>query len=561
MINLEQRWLELDIKINNADLLPIKITGCETISQSFDFEIVFVSTNQQIYPSDLLGKAVTVTLNSDPIRTIHGVVFNLKKITNDYYGYAKYQIKLCSFIEALKYQKNNHIYQELTAPQIIQKIISRVNHSAISLENLTQPYPVIDYIVQYQETDYDFLHRILNQHGLFYYFEQQDAKHILMLCDTNQSITIKNNEHENLFFGENTSSKQCLSHWQNNIALPSAEIKTSNIQSLLPSKLISSDIKSTEKNNQQLYSQFPDDTNFQSEADSRLKQYINSFDLNNNPISIQSTYSHLRSGSYFTLFNNHYFVHTIFHTIIDPLESSNNYLNHKHKYYKNKFIAYENNINFSQILPKYEKHKSKIKSQTAIVSGPKKGDVYTDQYGRVKIKIFWDRENNINNLNTSCWCKVSQVSAGNMRGTQWIPKVGDEVLVEFIYDQNNRPIVADSLYNNINIEPYLLPNKKEKTGLKTLINDSEENILNHELSFSDNTNKPEVIIHSAGKKSIVTKDKFSYETVSNSTENIKHHELIQTNTGSGNITASKAFFIAGTRAITMESASIIIQSD
>lgn len=570
MINLEQRWLELDIKINNADLLPIKVTGCEAISQPFEFDIVFVSTNQQISPSDLLGKAITVKLNSDPVRTIHGVVFNLKKITDNYHGYAKYQIKLCSFIEALKYQKNNQIYQELTAPQIIQKILSMVSHSAISLDNLTLSYPIVDYIVQYQETDYDFLHRILDQHGLFYYFEQQESKHVLILCDTNQSITINNTGHEHLSFSENTSSKQYLSHWQNNKALPPSKIKTSNIQSLFPSEIISSDIKLTDKSNQQIYNQFPDEVNYQSEADTRLKQYINSFDLNNNPVSIQSTYSHLSAGSYFTLSNNHginfsneehhYFIFTIFHTIIDPLESSNSYLNHEHKYYKNKFIAFDNNINLSQILPKHQKDKFKIKSQTAIVTGPQKGDVYTDQYGRVKIKIFWDMENN-NNLNTSCWCKVSHESAGNKRGTLWIPKVGDEVLVEFIYNQNNRPIVSDRLYNNINKEPYLLPNKQEKTGLTTVINDSGKSILNHELSFSDNENKPEIIIHSAGKKSAVIKDKVFYEAMIDSTENIKHHKLIKSNMGSGNITASKAFFIAGTRAITMDSASIIVQSD
>ena len=105
--------------------------------------------------------------------------------------------------------------------------------------------------------------------------------------------------------------------------------------------------------------------------------------------------------------------------------------------------------------------------QTAFVVGPPGEEIYTDEYGRVRVKFFWDLTPGDDNGASSCWMRVMQAWAGPMFGQIWIPRVGMEVVVQFINGDPDRPLITGCVYHAMNMPPYPLPPNKEWSGIKT----------------------------------------------------------------------------------------------
>ena len=130
--------------------------------------------------------------------------------------------------------------------------------------------------------------------------------------------------------------------------------------------------------------------------------------------------------------------------------------------------------------------------QTAVVVGPSGEEIYTDDYGRIKVQFHWDREGQFDE-NTSCWLRVAQAMAGNGWGTVFLPRIGHEVIVDFIEGNPDRPIVTGQVYHGINRPPYTLPNEKTKTTFKS--NSSPDDDGFNEIRFEDKTGEEQIFIH------------------------------------------------------------------
>ncbi|MBI5656716.1 MAG: type VI secretion system tip protein VgrG, partial [Geobacter sp.] len=130
-------------------------------------------------------------------------------------------------------------------------------------------------------------------------------------------------------------------------------------------------------------------------------------------------------------------------------------------------------------------------SQTAIVVGPSGEEIYTDKYGRIKVQFHWDREGK-NDENSSCWIRVAQVWAGTGWGAMFIPRIGHEVIVDFLEGDPDKPIITGRVYHGTNNPPYKLPDEKTKSTIKT--NSSPGGGGFNEIRFEDKKHEEQIFI-------------------------------------------------------------------
>ena len=132
--------------------------------------------------------------------------------------------------------------------------------------------------------------------------------------------------------------------------------------------------------------------------------------------------------------------------------------------------------------------------QTAIVVGPSGSEIYTEEYGRIKVQFHWDRESK-GDENSSCWIRVAQLWAGSRWGGIHIPRIGQEVIVEFLEGDPDRPIITGRVYNNDNKPPYDLPAKATQSGIKSRSSKNGNPNNYNEIRFEDEKGNEEILIH------------------------------------------------------------------
>jgi type VI secretion system secreted protein VgrG len=171
--------------------------------------------------------------------------------------------------------------------------------------------------------------------------------------------------------------------------------------------------------------------------------------------------------------------------------------------------------------------------QTAVVVGPSGDEIYTDQYGRVKVRFHWDREPGKADEERSCWIRVAQVWAGSRWGSIHIPRVGQEVVIEFLEGDPDRPIIMGQVYNNDNMPPYDLPVQRTQSGIKSRSSKQGNPSTFNELRFEDKKGEEEIFLHAQKDQNSVVNNNMSTSvgvdqslTVANNrTKTVKNDEV------------------------------------
>src|SRR5690606_2495811 len=163
--------------------------------------------------------------------------------------------------------------------------------------------------------------------------------------------------------------------------------------------------------------------------------------------------------------------------------------------------------------------------QTAIVVGKSGEEIWTDEYGRVKVQFHWDRYGKADE-NSSCWVRVAQVWAGTQWGGMHIPRIGQEVIVDFIEGDPDRPIVTGRVYNADNMPPYGLPDNKTQSGLKSRSSKGGTRDNFNEIRFEDKKGEEEMYLHAEKNQTIVVENDKTESVGNDNTESIGHDEKI-----------------------------------
>jgi len=490
------RMIELTTPLGK-DLLFRSLRGREELGRPSEFELSALATRGDINPSDLLGKTVTVKLEllKGGFRYFNGHVTRFAQ--GDTVGrYYEYRMTVRAWLWFLTRTTDCRIFQEKTVPEIIKEVFAD-HKMAVFEDGLTATYSQREYCVQYRETDFAFVSRLMEEEGIFYYFEHSDGKHTLKLVDSDsgykklEKASIAYYPPGRALHGDEEyiqTFRQDQRIQPGTVALhsfdcfkPKADlgVKAKNVQQHEHADYEIFDyagdyIRADHGDHyvrlrvDELHSEFD-----RADAECNVREIAigRLFDLTNAPRRDQER-EYLIVGAEWELQNNTYETNTdedaIYRCTMTVLQSR------------------------QQFRPARTTPRPTMGGpQTAVVVGPAGDEIYCDKHGRVKVQFHWDRYGK-RDENSSCWVRVSQPWAGKDWGTVSIPRIGQEVVVDFLEGDPDQPLITGRVYNGDNMPPYVLPAAAVVSGIKTK---THKGAGYNEISLDDTKGKEKVTIH------------------------------------------------------------------
>jgi type VI secretion system secreted protein VgrG len=484
--------------------VPLAFSGMkmtEELGRPFQIDLEVTSDKPKGDMVGLLGASVCITFQQPgkPDR-----IFNARLVRLLYLGLSagaySYQLVLRPWIWLLSQVQDCRIFQNMSAFKIIREVFSKANFSDVRDERRNgSGDTVLEFCVQYRETSLDFVTRLMEQFGIYYFFEHTASAHTLVLADAPSSHTeIKPAIPFQRQMTEARTTEDHIWNVNSDLALQSNACTFLDYNFTTPSadltvKAIDSD--SAERQAVEVY----DYPGFYDVAENGQKLVSVRMEELTSRRKIVSTTTNARSittGVRFTLtkhpdasLNQEYLV--IGATMLFGAgESSSAEGGDLIDTFRCSFRAIPGNVPFR--LDAKTPRPMIRGPQTARVVGASGDEITTDQYGRVKLKFPWDRSAAKDDT-ASCWVRVAQLWAGTQFGAMFIPRVGQEVIVEYLEGNPDRPIITGRVYNASVQVPYALPGEKTKSTIKS--NSSLGGGGFNELRFEDKKGSEEVFVN------------------------------------------------------------------
>lgn len=466
------RFLRFDSPIGEDALLLVKVVAKEYFDQPYHLTLQLLSTSPNLSAKALLGQTGKVTLFGEETRLFQGIITQFQPLHFDKLGRRFYQIILQPWITLLDKQSHNRYYYQQSIPQLVRQLGLGLNYQDILTNELQQPYPEFTVMAQYQETDFQFMQRLLTQAKIYYRFLPGDTNETVLLQDTPLDKTHR------------MVNLQQINQYQQ---IYPKQIQLKSYQFTHPTQAV----KNSQATLTELfyYQHDLENTNMAEDLAKRLcveQQILSEYiDGSSHAIYLQPGCIYQFTEPKPSQRKNKYIVRTVEHiawdySLLDKLDipRSDEGESVETTYYCNHLQLQASEL---PLQPTFTIAKPQMSIQTAFVTTPEQKVVYTNPYGAVKIKFPWQATENVNIAHLP-WVRVCQWQAGNHWGSQFIPRTGDEVVVGFIHGDLLRPVILGSLYNQQHQPPYALPAQANITALRTqLIGKT----IGHELAFDD----------------------------------------------------------------------------
>jgi type VI secretion system secreted protein VgrG len=498
-----------------------RLVGEEALSRPFCFELELAGDDEAIRFEDLLGTAmaVEVPLLGGGRRRFHGLVarFAFRDFEGDE---ARYLATLRPWLWFLCRTTDCRIFQDLSVPDILRRIFAKYPQAEVEYR-LSASYPPRGYCVQYRESDLDFVSRLMEDEGIAYFFVHAEDKHTLVLADAPEAHQAVPDYEEVPFFFRADRARRARDHvyaWNVGAEVRSGSVVhtafdfekpradlTARRDEPLPHALAEGE----------LYD-YPGPHREVPPGENAARIRLEAEQAQHCLVQGEATAAGLAAGHRFKLArypradqNAEHLLREVTHEIWDPAYRSGERAGEEVEVYRCRFTALPADRTFR---PPSATPKPVVRGpQTAIVTGPAGEEIHTDKYGRVKIQFHWDRESK-RDEKSSCWVRVSQPWAGTGFGAMVIPRIGQEVIVDFLEGDPDRPIITGRVYNAQAMPPYLLPAGQNQSGLKS--NSTKGGGGSNELTFDDTKGKERVYLHAQfNSNAVVENDKT--ETVHN----------------------------------------------
>lgn len=492
-------------------LLFYKMHGSEHLSEPFHYNLELLSETATISPESLLGEAITikVELDNGKWRFFHGYVTRF-----GYYGsqgvYNHYRAEVKPWLWFLTRASNCRIFQNQTAPDIIMQVFRDQGFSDFE-SKLTGNYRTREYCVQYRESDFNFVSRLMEEDGIYYYFTHSDGKHNLILADTNNSHE-EFPGYENIpFHADRRTTRTNTGHiysWgfarevqPGTYELNDYDFKKPKANLRVKSQLSESHAKSS----LELFD-YPGHFTETGDGDNYARQRIEEHHARFERHEGQTIARGIATGYLFSLLdlprkdqNKKYLIVSVeYHLVLDDYFSDSASTTAE-ELFQATFTAHDHARPFR---PPTNTAKPLVHgAQTAVVVGPSGDEIYTDQYGRVKVQFHWDRYGK-KDQNSSCWVRVSHPWAGKNWGMVAIPRIGHEVVIEFLEGDPDQPLIVGSVYNADMMPPYALPANATQTGILTRSSKGGSGANANELRFEDKKGSEQVYLHAEKNQDI-----------------------------------------------------------
>jgi len=490
----EQRPFRFKTPLGEDALLVDSFQGYERVSTPFRFVLKVLSLDPNVDMKSLLNApaVLSIVLNNNAERYIHGNINRMKLLEYGEDGYAAYEVEMVAWLWFLNLFHDCRIFQNKSVPDIVEQVFQDRDFKDFK-SLLKGSYPEREYCVQYRETDFNFVSRLLEEEGIFYYFEQSQDQHTLVLADQASALDPCANQQTAHYLaalgGVQDEDTVNFLEAEYKVEIGTASLTDYDFEK--PSTSLLSTLPSEWKG--ELYD-YPG--NYKSKADgdryTRIRLEEQEVGLvtvrgESNCMGFECGYKFSLEDHYRDSANTDYTMLALQHHgrnssyragNVDPFE------------YGNRFEAMPNSVAFRP--PRLARKPVIPSTQTAVVVGKSGEEIWTDKYGRVKVQFYWDRQGKMDE-NSSCWIRVSQGWAGKGWGAIYIPRMGQEVVVSFLEGDPDRPLITGRVYNADQTVPYALPDEQTKSTLKSMSSKGGGGF--NEIRFEDKKDSEQVFIH------------------------------------------------------------------
>ncbi|HTP86197.1 MAG TPA: type VI secretion system tip protein TssI/VgrG [Bryobacteraceae bacterium] len=473
------RLFHLDTPLGEDVLLVRRVTGEENISGLFHYELELVSDDFDVSFDQLVGKPVTLGIrqsDDESFRYLNGIVSKFA-LSSAEGRLAVYKAEVVPWLWLLTQTWDCRIYQDMEALAVIKDTFQRLGFQSGSdwEDQTTLKRTPWAYCTQYRETACDFVKRLMEIEGIFFFFRHEQDRHVLVMADApsaNKPCPYQSRMKYEYSFGRGyKSSEDSILEWRfHNEFKPGKYTQrdynfrhpTRSLQAEAPSR-----IRQGGNDKYEVYD-YPGSYEIQTDGDEWTRMRIEEEET---PHAIATGKSNCRSmyaGFRFDLYNHDRRDQnmTWLITSVKMTGEEGTFVGGSDKgegTYENTFTAIPYSVPYR---PERKTTLSQMMgTQTARVVGPEGEEIYTDEFGRVKVKFHWDRSSD--ESNSSVWIRVAQPWAGANWGYMWIPRIGQEVIVDFMEGDPDRPMIIGRVYNGDNMPPYKLPDKKNHSGIRS----------------------------------------------------------------------------------------------
>ncbi|MES2771388.1 MAG: type VI secretion system tip protein VgrG [Pseudomonadota bacterium] len=499
----EHHPIAVSCALGKEVLLFHGMSGTEALSELSEYQVSLLSEKSDLKIDAVLATNLTVSIDlpQGGKRHFNGFVTRFA-LTGRQGRYATYQATIRPWLWFLTRSADCRIFQEKNVVDILKIVFDSYSLADFDTSCLTGEYPPLPYCVQYRETDFEFVSRLMAREGIYYYFKSQLGRHTLVLADSyaahddlpgNASLPFMPQH------GESATRQDVINEWLlgGEIQSGSYALKAFDFQKPFADLLVKSSLpRHHPQAKHELFDypgQFIDSRRGNAYAQNRIEAVHTQYER----VEAATQARHFFPGALFALTghprtdqNKHYLIvsahyvlaaNTYESTDTEPLPALRcrfSALNKEHAY-----------------RPPYSARKPLVQGpQTAMVVGKAGEEIWTDKYGRIKVQFHWDRLAT-GDERSSCWVRVAQGWAGKHWGSAFIPRVGQEVIVSFLEGDPDQPLVTGSVYNTNTMPPYSLPENATRSTLKS--HSSKGGGGYNELRFEDKKGKEQLFIHAA----------------------------------------------------------------
>jgi type VI secretion system secreted protein VgrG len=565
------RPMKLTTPLGANALIMVGLEGREAISQMFYFELRTAWVDQtKLLPFDqLLGKKVTVEISfTDNKRYFNGIVSKITQHDRDEV-FTYYTLEVVPELWLLDRKQCSRTFQHITVPDILHQLFTGMDVD----DQIQGTFEQREYCVQYRETNLAFASRLMEEEGIYYFFKHSTSGHQMVLANTPQShpalpylptVTWEEGAHASLeedrvfawSKGQEIRSGK-FTAWDHKFEMPTKNLEADKtIMDTVTVGTVTHKLKVANNDSLELYeypggyaSRFDGINKSGGDQASELQKV---FEDNTRTVGIRMQAEALSSllirgrgvhagftaGHTFDLTKHYsddgkYVVTSVQHDAEQPVSAADAEEEFK---YGNGFTCIPSALPFRP--PRVTPVPSVRGVQTATVVGPSGEEIFPDKYGRVKVQFHWDREGT-DDVNSSCWVRVATFWAGQQWGAVHIPRIGQEVIVDFLEGDVNQPIVVGSVYNADMMPPWTLPDNKTISGVKSRSSPQGEADNFNMLSFEDKKGSELVSFQAEKDLTSLVKNDESREVRHDRVTKIKNDETQTVLEGNESITVAK----------------------
>ena len=488
----DARDLTIQGSFGDGELVLDRLFGHDSLSSPFEYTVELHSKDPAFDISSLVGDTVTVAfeIQADQTRYINGYVTRMTR-GSGFDDYAHYSITVRPWLFLLSSRVNSRIFQNQSVVDIVSAVFREHGFSDFEAD-LSQTPAAREFVVQYRESDFAFVSRLLEREGIYYFFRHEENRHVLVLADSVGSHKTVTGYESVLFHPEGGATAfagEFIDRWGLVHQWRSGGYASNDYDFQRPKADLTAQRQANVRHKKGDLEVFDYPAGFitQPDVESYVSQRLDAFQSDVEVANGAGDVRGLGTGNLFTLADFPNGPDNKQYLIVSSMYDSKN--NERHSggqqvdgYFHYSFAAIDSQVPYR---PARSTPAPRVEGvQTAVVVGESGDEITTDQYGRVKVQFRWDREGQ-SDEDSSCWIRVAQLWAGSGWGGIHIPRIGQEVIVDFLEGDPDRPIITGRVYNADNMPPYTLPDNKTQSGIKSRSSQGGSPSNFNELRFED----------------------------------------------------------------------------